>query len=226
MTKPKRFSVSVLRPAFRAFAGAVIICAACITFLGLGGLNNIAGELNLREITCDEFSDLVTQQLQGEGNSNARLRDAGLRLLNARTLPQVSLSAWSWRSQSWLHVLRRLVTTEDFVRCPVDVSLPATANGHKVLFAGNLKDNAGLMPHFLLRTVQLAAALDPTQLYVSLYESGSGDATPCWLDTLKRLLEAMEVPHRIVAKGEVTRRKGQDRIEFLASVRCVAKLCA
>lgn len=61
----------------------------------------------------------------------------------------------------------------------------------------------------------------PTQppVAVSIYESGSSDATPEWLTALAALLDVLGVPNAVVTRGALQRAPRQHRIEFLASVR-------
>eukprot|EP00198_Chlamydomonas_reinhardtii_P010467 XP_001699804.1 predicted protein [Chlamydomonas reinhardtii] len=63
--------------------------------------------------------------------------------------------------------------------------------------------------------------LQPPQppVAVSIYESGSSDATPEWLMALAALLDVLGVPNAVVTRGALRRAPRQHRIEFLASVR-------
>lgn len=45
----------------------------------------------------------------------------------------------------------------------------------------------------------------PGTLAVSIYESGSNDKTPYWLDVLKLLAAPLGIPSRIVTQGGVQR---------------------
>lgn len=58
-------------------------------------------------------------------------------------------------------------------------------------------------------------------VYVSLYESGSEDATPVYLAVLDHLLSAAGVPASIVIKGNLVRTEGDYRITYLAKVGAV-----
>ncbi|KAG2436462.1 hypothetical protein HXX76_006765 [Chlamydomonas incerta] len=59
----------------------------------------------------------------------------------------------------------------------------------------------------------------PPPVAVSIYESGSSDATPVWLEALAALLDVLGVPNAVVTRGALRRAPRQHRIEFLASVR-------
>ena len=125
------------------------------------------------------------------------------------------------------YVLESLVRSPDLIRCPfaIDASLHkawTASQGSEVFIASNLHQSEHLMPHFVFCLAETAALLGTRLGFVSIYESGSSDATPCWLQVLGQLLAAMGVPNRVVAGGR-PRATGEDRIGFLASMRCASK---
>ncbi|KAL6759705.1 cryptococcal mannosyltransferase 1-domain-containing protein [Haematococcus lacustris] len=115
--------------------------------------------------------------------------------------------------------------------CRLDLSLPRSLpSGQHYLVAANLRQNEQLMPHYikqlllvLLEHLTETGADHDGTLLVSIYESGSTDATPQYLAVLEVLLEALGVPHTITAAGQLSR-LGAERIHFLAKVRNTALL--
>lgn len=109
--------------------------------------------------------------------------------------------------------------------CGWDASLPPQApeaGGARVFLASNQFDSAAAMPNFILQLLRFAAASPRDAFYVSVYESGSKDTTPQWLELLALLLRALDVPHTLVAGGQLLRGEQDDRIGFLAGVRNAA----
>jgi alpha-1,3-mannosyltransferase len=89
-----------------------------------------------------------------------------------------------------------------------------------VLIAANLRDAAHLLPHWTVQALALASAAPPGRVFVSVYESGSADATPAWLGLAGRLLAAAGVPATLVARGAgEARPPGTPRIAHLAALR-------
>lgn len=89
----------------------------------------------------------------------------------------------------------------------------------RVLVAANLINCAELMPNFVLQLLKFVSLFDEDQVRVSIYESGSTDLTPSWLDLLQRILIASNITSTIIIKGELIRDLKEDRIEFLAKIR-------
>eukprot|EP00898_Chlorokybus_atmophyticus_P001618 jgi/Chlat1/2457/Chrsp171S02346 len=88
----------------------------------------------------------------------------------------------------------------------------------RVFIAMNLHDNERVGPHLIFQLQRLLSWLNPSNIYVSIYESGSNDSTPALLALLHSLLQSMKVAHIINgSKDDV--RGGKQRIEFLAQVR-------
>lgn len=63
------------------------------------------------------------------------------------------------------------------VPCLQDPSMPAPPSGQRIFFASNLRDNAPLMPHYITQMLFTVTTLSPGSAFVSIYESGSSDAT-------------------------------------------------
>lgn len=75
-----------------------------------------------------------------------------------------------------LTAIQRCGQQQAEVPCVAD-SIPATPPAERVLLAADIIDSAPLMPHFLTQTLLTAVRLAPGAVYVSIYESGSTDAT-------------------------------------------------
>lgn len=52
-----------------------------------------------------------------------------------------------------------------------------SCRGEKVLIAANLHNSVALMPHYSLQLLALLAVRPPGSTFLSVYESGSSDAT-------------------------------------------------
>ncbi len=63
------------------------------------------------------------------------------------------------------------------VPCLLDPTLPTPPRDKKIFIAANLHNNAALMPHFITQLLLSVVSLTPGDAFVSLYESGSTDAT-------------------------------------------------
>jgi len=95
----------------------------------------------------------------------------------------------------------------------------AASSAHPSLYiAANFRDNAATVPTFTAELLKLAADVGPSNLFATVYESGSVDSTPRLLDDARRSLEAAGVATNITANGPLTRR-GRQRIDFLADTR-------
>jgi len=95
----------------------------------------------------------------------------------------------------------------------------AASSAHPSLYiAANFRDNAATVTTFSAELLKLAADVGPSNLFVTVYESGSADSTPRLLDDARRSLEAAGVATNITANGPLTRR-GRQRIDFLADAR-------
>jgi len=120
-------------------------------------------------------------------------------------------------------LLDQLAAAGPFIACPWDSTLLGDLQGlagTKWLLAANFKDNAEILPNFIKQVWLLAALLPSSSLFVSVYESGSEDATTGqWLEVFSNLLSLADVQHTIVTDGAIQRADGEERIEFLAKVR-------
>ena len=96
--------------------------------------------------------------------------------------------------------------------------LAASSTHPSLYIAANFRDNAATVPAFTAELLKLAADVGPSNLFVTVYESGSADGTPRLLDVARRALEATGVATNITANGPLTRR-GRQRIDFLADAR-------
>ncbi len=103
------------------------------------------------------------------------------------------------------------------VPCEEDPSLPGPPQG-RYLLASNLHNSEGIMPNYVLQLLRLALLLPPGDLYVMIYESGSGDQTARWLYLLQLLLAPIGVPANITVNGALVRQPGQERIDYLVEV--------
>lgn len=72
--------------------------------------------------------------------------------------------------------------------------------------------------HLFHELTRLLELLSPHKTFLSVYESGSTDATSLRLETLAATLNGMEIPHSIVANG-IEKHLHETRIEFLAKIR-------
>ncbi|GLC36239.1 hypothetical protein PLESTB_001365100 [Pleodorina starrii] len=92
--------------------------------------------------------------------------------------------------------------------------------------ATNVRDAELVMPNYIYHTVLTVASLTHhgNPAFVSVYESGSKDRTPAWLQVLGDVLDALSVPHHLELHGTIQREKGEERIHFLARVRSAALL--
>eukprot|EP00871_Galdieria_phlegrea_P000163 jgi/Galph1/1147/GphlegSOOS_G5826.1 len=96
--------------------------------------------------------------------------------------------------------------------------LTAELQNVKVLLAANLKDVESLLPFFTQQMVRLKEYINPNNIFVSIYESGSVDRSQTLLNQLKSTLDSNGIQNRIVF-GNLTRKKGENRIKFLSSLR-------
>jgi hypothetical protein len=78
----------------------------------------------------------------------------------------------------------------------------------KYMIAANLKDNSKLMPHFSQQLLTVASLLRG-RVFVSIYESGSSDATPQLLRELQSALDSRGIKNSIITSGKIGRSKGE-----------------
>jgi alpha-1,3-mannosyltransferase len=91
--------------------------------------------------------------------------------------------------------------------------------GSRFLISANLHNSADILPHWVTQLTAALRALPPENVFVSIYESGSGDGTGGWLRQLALRLALLGVRSRITVGGNVTRQEGEQRIAYLAKLR-------
>lgn len=97
---------------------------------------------------------------------------------------------------------------------------PSNEKKKTYFIAFNLHNNEGLMPHFITELTHFLSFLSPEQIFVSALESGSNDLTPLWMELLDKILDAYDIPHRLLyGDYDIRLSKNQNRIEFLSNVR-------
>lgn len=102
-------------------------------------------------------------------------------------------------------------------------SQPGVADpSQRVMVALNLHNNEDVMPHMVRQLLHLVAQLGPQRAFVSIYESGSTDRTPAYLELLAGVLVRCGVPHRILTGSQFRLEPGASRIEFMATIRNLA----
>ena len=84
--------------------------------------------------------------------------------------------------QMHLHnLVQQLTHGPSTVKCWVDPSLfqhqLRTRPAQRVLLAANMHNNEELLPHYIAQLVHMLALLPPGSAFLSIYESGSTDAT-------------------------------------------------
>ncbi|GLC45341.1 hypothetical protein PLESTB_000312100 [Pleodorina starrii] len=88
------------------------------------------------------------------------------------------------------------------------------ANG--CFFGANLYNSAEVLPNMILQLLAVLGSLGGGQhaprCFVSVYESGSTDATPTLLDVLRQTLDLLGVPNRIVTGGDINRQQHQQQL--------------
>eukprot|EP00898_Chlorokybus_atmophyticus_P008588 jgi/Chlat1/8730/Chrsp9S00892 len=89
----------------------------------------------------------------------------------------------------------------------------------RVYIAINLHQNEKVAAQMINQLHRLLLMMDPSKVFISIYESGSTDSTPMVLGIFHNLLSMMQVKHRIVGSKEDVRTGGTQRIEFLAGMR-------
>ena len=93
--------------------------------------------------------------------------------------------------------------------------------GRRYFFAALLHNNEAVLPFWqreLLKTLLVVANRERSNVFVSIYESGSTDATQAWLRELELALQQMGVPSNIHIGGS-DRGSYPGRIEHLAALR-------
>lgn len=100
----------------------------------------------------------------------------------------------------------------------------STLRQHRFFIAACLHQSQAVLPHWNAELIRLVVALQRSEpagsisnVFVSVYESGSTDLTGDYLEALDSHLEFLGVPHR-VERGSLVR-GSRNRIDFLAEVR-------
>ena len=126
--------------------------------------------------------------------------------------------------QNWMgELLGEMMRQCEILECQEDASLlrekPSTAS---LFVAANLFNCESMMPNFIFQLLRLVSLHEADRIRISIYESGSTDSTPRWLQFLQKLLEVMGVQSRIVVQGSLVWSKDVDRIVLLAQLRNAA----
>ncbi|KAJ7182264.1 cryptococcal mannosyltransferase 1-domain-containing protein [Mycena crocata] len=96
--------------------------------------------------------------------------------------------------------------------------------GEKIFISAMFYNNAAVLPYWTTEIVKLIHYLGPANVFVSIIESYSTDASPALLRSFSRKLDALGVPQRILIQDTAIRRPesmvtAPPRIEYLAAVR-------
>jgi len=91
----------------------------------------------------------------------------------------------------------------------------------KYFIAINLHDNQEVMPDMMQQLKVIIKHLQPKNVFVSIFESGSSDQTKLYLGLCSTILETIGAPYLIQTSGE-SRSVGMHRIKYLSHVRNVA----
>ena len=215
---------------------AVGIIAVCAVLWNLATYERILGESKRlpaeAEGEANVTAHLRAQELtapSSEAEAMARRRALRFALdrteaaLRGRTPPATPPAALEGES-AVRAIVRAARGGWQVAHCPeVQFETLEHAGEGPVLIALNLHENAPVMPHLVLSLCDLLLRLSPPHgdagAFLSIYESGSTDATPAWLDVTEALLRWAGLPGRVVRRGEDTRRPTDARITFLARMR-------
>ncbi|KAJ7729171.1 cryptococcal mannosyltransferase 1-domain-containing protein [Mycena metata] len=96
--------------------------------------------------------------------------------------------------------------------------------GEKIFIAAMFYNNAAVLPYWTTEIAKVINYLGPDNVFVSILESHSTDASPTILRAFDKRLEAMGVPRRILTQDEsIPRPRSMKttpiRIEYLAALR-------
>ncbi|KAJ7069232.1 cryptococcal mannosyltransferase 1-domain-containing protein [Mycena amicta] len=100
-------------------------------------------------------------------------------------------------------------------------------SGEKVFIAALFHNNAEVIPYWTEEMLQLINYLGPDNVFISIVESYSTDASPPLLLSFASLLTAQQIPHRVLVQDTTIpkpadMRTAHPRINFLASTRNLA----
>ncbi|KAF7327320.1 Glycosyltransferase family 69 protein [Mycena kentingensis (nom. inval.)] len=98
------------------------------------------------------------------------------------------------------------------------------ASGDKIFIAAMFYDNEDVVPYWTRQITRLVNYLGPDNVFISIVESYSADATPALLLDFASYLSAQQVPHRIIVQDTTIPRPSSmetapPRIDFLAATR-------
>jgi hypothetical protein len=90
-----------------------------------------------------------------------------------------------------------------------DPTLPSSLPRNQSFFiATNLKNNERLMPHYIMQLLKALLPSEQGAMFVSVYESGSMDATPQWVALLELVLRTAGIHVHAVAGARAMRAPG------------------
>ncbi|KAJ2811318.1 hypothetical protein FBU31_007803, partial [Coemansia sp. 'formosensis'] len=87
-----------------------------------------------------------------------------------------------------------------------------------IFIAANLYNSEKVLPNMAVQFILLAETLGRSRVFISIYENGSKDKTKDILHQFDETLNALGIPHRIVAE-DAPKPEHVHRIEYLAKVR-------
>jgi len=99
-----------------------------------------------------------------------------------------------------------------------------TSAADKIFIAAAFSQNEGVLPYWTATMLSVIAYRGPSNIFVSIVESHSSDASPVLLTALADTLAARGVQHRILVRDDDAIEKPEDlsfnnRINFLAAIR-------
>ncbi|UZJ52160.1 hypothetical protein CBS101457_001480 [Exobasidium rhododendri] len=105
---------------------------------------------------------------------------------------------------------------------PLSRTSSQQSHGGMVLVAANLYNSEKILPRFTASLHGLAELVGKDNIFISIYESNSDDATKSILSQFDNELTQQKIPHRIMMEdthNHIGVQGNYDRIEFLAHVR-------
>eukprot|EP00210_Caulerpa_lentillifera_P008017 g7654.t1 len=120
--------------------------------------------------------------------------------------------------------LRTAFEEYSLLPCVLDADLLESGfhSMNSLFFASVIRDVEESMPNLIVQISRLILRMPHRSLFVSIYESGSRDSTARWLVVLRRVLELVSVPHKIIINGSILKRNSESRTEFIAKLRSIA----
>jgi len=114
---------------------------------------------------------------------------------------------------------------EEYALLPCTLDSELLDNGFRsiesLFVASVIRDVEISMPNFIVQISRLILRFPRYNLFISIYESGSRDSTARWLIVLKRILELVHVPHKIIVNGSFRQLRTESRSEFLSRIRSI-----